>query len=99
MHVRDLDSLPGVVERTIEESGRLDTLVHDADGEVTPPFLETRVDHIADAIHLDVVVPFEESRLAGPHRGTAKLPLRRTLVRWLDSQVRSPAHVLDARGS
>jgi 7-alpha-hydroxysteroid dehydrogenase len=65
--VRDLDALPGLVERTVEELGGLDILVNNAGGEVSPPFLETRPEHITDAIHFNVVVPFELSRLAVPH--------------------------------
>jgi 7-alpha-hydroxysteroid dehydrogenase len=65
--VKDLDALPGVVERTVGELGGLDILVNNAGGEISPPFLDTRVDHIKDAIHFNVLVPFELSRLAVPH--------------------------------
>jgi 7-alpha-hydroxysteroid dehydrogenase len=65
--VRDLDSLPEVIDRTVAEFGGLDILVNNAGGEISPPFLDTRVDHIKDAIHFNVLVPFELSRLAVPH--------------------------------
>ena len=65
--VRDLDALPAVIDRTVGELGGLDILVNNAGGEISPPFLDTRVDHIKDAIHFNVLVPFELSRLAVPH--------------------------------
>jgi 7-alpha-hydroxysteroid dehydrogenase len=65
--VKDLDALPGVIERTVGEFGGLDILVNNAGGEISPPFLDTRVDHIKEAIHFNVLVPFELSRLAVPH--------------------------------
>jgi 7-alpha-hydroxysteroid dehydrogenase len=65
--VKDLDVLPGVIERTVGEFGGLDILVNNAGGEISPPFLDTRVDHIKEAIHFNVLVPFELSRLAVPH--------------------------------
>ena len=65
--VRDLDSLPALIDRTVGEFGGLDILVNNAGGEISPPFLDTRVDHIQDAIHFNVLVPFELSRLAVPH--------------------------------
>jgi 7-alpha-hydroxysteroid dehydrogenase len=65
--VKDFDSLPGVIERTVEHFGGLDILVNNAGGEISPPFLDTRVDHIQEALHFNVLAPFELSRLAVPH--------------------------------
>jgi 7-alpha-hydroxysteroid dehydrogenase len=65
--VKDLDVLPGLIDRTVEAFGGLDILVNNAGGEISPPFLDTRVDHIKEAIHFNVLVPFELSRLAVPH--------------------------------
>jgi 7-alpha-hydroxysteroid dehydrogenase len=65
--VKDLDALPGILERTAAEFGGLDILVNNAGGEISPPFLDTRVEHIQEAIHFNVLVPFELSRLAVPY--------------------------------
>jgi len=65
--VTDLDQLPTLIEQTVSELGSLDILVNNAGGEVSPPFLETRVDHLEAAFHFNVSVPFELSRLAAPH--------------------------------
>ena len=65
--VTDLEALPGIIDCTVREFGGLDILVNNAGGEISPPFLETRVDHITDAIRFNVLVPFELSRLAVPH--------------------------------
>jgi 7-alpha-hydroxysteroid dehydrogenase len=65
--VTDLDQLPSLVERTVQEFDGLDVLVNNAGGEVSPSFLETRVSHIEEAVHFNVSVPFELSRLAVPH--------------------------------
>jgi 7-alpha-hydroxysteroid dehydrogenase len=65
--VKDFDALPGVVERTVEHFGGMDILVNNAGGEISPPFLDTRVDHIQEALHFNVLAPFELSRLAVPH--------------------------------
>jgi 7-alpha-hydroxysteroid dehydrogenase len=65
--VKDLEGLPNVIERTVEEFGGLDILVNNAGGEISPPFMETRPEHLEEAFHFNVVVPFELSRLAVPH--------------------------------
>ena len=65
--VKDLNRLPGLVDRTVQELGGLDILVNNAGGEITPPFLDTRVEHLQEAFHFNVSVPFELSRLAVPH--------------------------------
>jgi 7-alpha-hydroxysteroid dehydrogenase len=65
--VKDLEALPGVIDRTVGELGGLDILVNNAGGEISPPFLDTRVEHIQEAVHFNVLVPFELSRLAVPH--------------------------------
>jgi 7-alpha-hydroxysteroid dehydrogenase len=65
--VKDLEALPGVIDRTVGELGGLDIVVNNAGGEISPPFLDTRVEHIQEAVHFNVLVPFELSRLAVPH--------------------------------
>lgn len=65
--VKDFDVLRGVIDRTVGEFGGLDILVNNAGGEISPPFLDTRVEHIQEAIRFNVLVPFELSRLAVPH--------------------------------
>jgi 7-alpha-hydroxysteroid dehydrogenase len=65
--VTNLDALPALIERVVDTFGGLDILVNNAGGEISPPFLDTRVDHIKDAVHFNVLVPFELSRLAVPH--------------------------------
>lgn len=50
-----------------ERFGGLDILVNNAGGEITPTFLETRVDHIEAAVRFNVSAPFELSRLATPY--------------------------------
>jgi len=42
-------------------------LVNNAGGEVSPSFLDTRVEELEAAMHFNVSVPFELSRLAVPH--------------------------------
>jgi 7-alpha-hydroxysteroid dehydrogenase len=65
--VNDVARLPELVEATAEELGGLDVLVNNAGGEVSPSFLETRVEDLEAALHFNVSVPFELSRLAVPH--------------------------------
>jgi 7-alpha-hydroxysteroid dehydrogenase len=65
--VNDLARLAELVEATVEELGGLDVLVNNAGGEVSPSFLETRVEDLEAALHFNVSVPFELSRLAVPH--------------------------------
>jgi 7-alpha-hydroxysteroid dehydrogenase len=65
--VTDLAQLPGLVEKTVAEFGGLDILVNNAGGEISPTFMETRVEHLQAAFHFNTVVPFELSRLAAPH--------------------------------
>ena len=65
--VADLGQLPGLVQQTVEVLGGIDIVVNIAGGGMSPPFLDTRVEHLEAAHHVNVVVPFELSRLAVPH--------------------------------
>jgi 7-alpha-hydroxysteroid dehydrogenase len=61
------DQLPGVIERSVDELGGLDVLVNNAGGGTSPPFVDTRIEHLETAFHMNVAVPFELARLALPH--------------------------------
>jgi 7-alpha-hydroxysteroid dehydrogenase len=63
----DTTQLAGVIDRTVAELGGLDILVNNAGGGVSPPFVDTRIEHLEEAFHINVAVPFELSRLALPH--------------------------------
>ena len=65
--VNDLAVLQDLVERTIAEFGRLDTVVNNAGGSVSRPLLDTTVEHLEKSFHFNVSVPFELTRLATPH--------------------------------
>jgi len=65
--VNDFGFLAELVERTVDELGRLDILVNNAGGSVSRPFLETTSDDLAKSFHFNVLAPFELSRLAVPH--------------------------------
>ena len=64
----ELDRLPGVIERTVDELGGLDVVVNNAGGgDEWRPFLDTSVEQLEAAFRFNVCVPFELSRLAVPH--------------------------------
>jgi 7-alpha-hydroxysteroid dehydrogenase len=65
--VSDLGQLAGLVERTVAELGRLDILVNNAGGSRSYPMMDTRVEHLRDALSFNVLAPFELSRLAVPY--------------------------------
>jgi 7-alpha-hydroxysteroid dehydrogenase len=65
--LNDLDVLPGLIERTIDEFGGLDTVVNCAGGgDMWRAFLENTADELESAFHFNVAVPFELVRLAVP---------------------------------
>jgi len=61
------EQLPSLVDEVVDQLGGLDILVNNAGGGSSPPFLETRLDDLEAAFHLNVAVPFELARLAVPH--------------------------------
>jgi 7-alpha-hydroxysteroid dehydrogenase len=65
--VNDLDSLPLVVDRSMNELGRIDIVVNNAGGSTSYFFSDTRVEQLEAAFHFNASVTFELSRLAVPH--------------------------------
>jgi 7-alpha-hydroxysteroid dehydrogenase len=65
--VSESDRLPSLVDQVVRELGGLDILVNNAGGGMSPPFLDTRIEHLEGAFHMNVAVPFELDRLAVPH--------------------------------
>jgi 7-alpha-hydroxysteroid dehydrogenase len=65
--VNDITLLPELIDATVGKFGGLDVLVNNAGGEVSPSFLDTRVEDLEAALHFNVSVPFELCRLAVPH--------------------------------
>jgi 7-alpha-hydroxysteroid dehydrogenase len=66
--LRELDHLPGLVERTVEELGGIDVVVNNAGGGFEwQPFLDTEVEQLEDAFHFTVASPFRLCQLAVPH--------------------------------
>ena len=66
--ITDLGVLSGLIERTVNEYGGLDTVVNCAGGgDMWRAFLENTVDELESAFRFNVTVPFELVRLAVPH--------------------------------
>jgi 7-alpha-hydroxysteroid dehydrogenase len=65
--VNDLAFLGDLVARTVDELGRIDTVVNNAGGSISRPMLKTTVEQLEDAFHFNVSVPFELTKLAVPH--------------------------------
>ena len=62
----DPDTLPAVIERTVDALGGIDVLVNNAGAGGSPPFVDTRVEHLQRSFMLMVASPFELTRLALP---------------------------------
>jgi 7-alpha-hydroxysteroid dehydrogenase len=66
--VRNIDNLPGLVERTVQELGGIDIVVNNAGGGFEwQPFLDTDVEQLEEAFHFTVSSPFRLCQLAVPH--------------------------------
>ena len=65
--VRQLDNLPGLVERTVRELGGVDIVVNNAGGGFEwQPFLDTQPEQLEEAFHFTVASPFRLCQLAVP---------------------------------
>jgi 7-alpha-hydroxysteroid dehydrogenase len=66
--VRNIDNLPGLVDRTVQELGGIDIIVNNAGGGFEwQPFLDTQVGQLEEAFHFTVASPFRLCQLATPH--------------------------------
>ena len=65
--VNDLDGLAQLVERTMDEMGRIDIVVNNAGGSRSKPILRTRAEELEHSFRFNVTAPFELVRLAAPH--------------------------------
>lgn len=65
--ITDVAGLSGLVERAVDELGRLDTVVNCAGGgDLWRALLDNTVDELEDAFHFNVAAPFELVRCAVP---------------------------------
>jgi 7-alpha-hydroxysteroid dehydrogenase len=65
--VSDTSTLPGVVEATMDELGRIDVVVNNAGGAEPRAFLDTSEAFFEAAFHFNVTTAFTLTRLATPH--------------------------------
>jgi len=66
--VGDVNNLPALVERTVQELGGINILVNNAGGGFEwQPFLDTKVEQLEEAFHFTVASPFQLCQLATPH--------------------------------
>ncbi|MCX6504944.1 MAG: SDR family oxidoreductase [Actinobacteria bacterium] len=65
--VNDLDTLEAFVAATIEEFGRIDTVINNAGGSMPAPFMDTSTEMFEKAFHFNVTTAFSLSQHALPH--------------------------------
>jgi 7-alpha-hydroxysteroid dehydrogenase len=65
--VNDLAFLAELVERTVDELGRIDLVVNNAGGSISRPLMETTVEQLERSFRFNVSAPFELTKLAVPH--------------------------------
>lgn len=65
--LNDISLLPKLVDATLAAFGRIDTLVNNAGGSQSFPFVDTTVENLEHSFHFNVSVSFELARLCLPH--------------------------------
>jgi 7-alpha-hydroxysteroid dehydrogenase len=65
--VTDNDAVTALVERTMNELGRVDIVVNNAGGTMPRPFLDTSPGYLERAFHFNVTSAFVLSKAAAPH--------------------------------
>src|SRR3954466_1550931 len=65
--VNNLAFLSDLVQRTVDELGRVDILVNNAGGSVSRTLLDTTVADLEHSFHFNISSPFELVRLTVPH--------------------------------
>ena len=65
--VNDFEGLARLVERTMDEFGRLDIVINNAGGSRSKRILKTRAEELEHSFRFNVSAPFELVRLAAPH--------------------------------
>ena len=65
--LNEVDSLQVLVDRAVEEFGRLDTVVNNVGGTMPRPLLDTSVGFLERAFHFNVSTAFALTKAATPH--------------------------------
>ncbi|MFK7899072.1 MAG: glucose 1-dehydrogenase [Myxococcota bacterium] len=65
--VNDFEGLARLVEQTMDEFGRIDSVINNAGGSRSRPILKTSAEELEHSFRFNVSAPFELVRLAAPH--------------------------------